>query len=197
MLVGIFIGGKATRMGGLAKGLSINASGSTLVAHSAAVARQALPNAQVVLAGTHAAYAHLPFDQIADDPAGSGPLAGLHALLRHAKSDAVIALACDLPLITVELIERLSVHAPEAAAVAPKLGEHWQPLCARYRVAPCAAVAAALLADPNPRGPRHLLQQLGASAMALPVSADEQHLLQDWDTPEQVQRGGGQLPNTQ
>lgn len=84
-----------------------------------------------VLIGRHEAYAELGLTLIADDPPGIGPLGGIVALLRTAGDATVLALACDMPHVTGALVERL-LAAPEATVVAPRIGEKWEPLCARY-----------------------------------------------------------------
>jgi molybdopterin-guanine dinucleotide biosynthesis protein A len=69
---------------------------------------------------------------------GCGPLAGLESSLAHAEAegwDGVFLLACDLPLVTTDLVRAVADGLGSAdAAVATKKGApHHEPLCGAYR----------------------------------------------------------------
>jgi molybdopterin-guanine dinucleotide biosynthesis protein A len=171
-------------MGGSAKGLLTSPdTGESLVSRLARIAREALPGAELVLVGEAEAYRALGLPMLADAPDSSGPIAGLVALLEEAarRKRIAIALACDLPAVPRELVERLATHAPKAAAVAPRMSGVWQPLFARYAPAACLQAARAV------RAPWRLLEAVGAEE--LPLSGAESALLRDWDTPDDVARG--------
>jgi molybdopterin-guanine dinucleotide biosynthesis protein A len=177
-VVGILVGGRGSRMGGIAKGLlAAPDSAEPIAVRLARVAREALPAAEIVLVGAREPYAALGLRGIDDAPDASGPIAGLRALL-DASSGTVIALACDLPRVSAELVGRLAAHAPGAAAVAPRVDSVWQPLFARYD-APRAREAAR-----RTQAPWRLLESLGA--VELPLAEHERALLDDWDAPEDV-----------
>src|SRR5688572_1848715 len=143
-VVGIFVGGRGLRMGGVAKGLLLR-DGRTLLeriveACRIAAAPQRLED--VYLVGNSAAYVGTRLPELADDPAGRGPIGGLRVLLQVAANrgrDAV-ALAVDTPDPNAELIGRLYREQGSAAVLAPREAERWQPLFARYR--PAAALPA-------------------------------------------------------
>lgn len=59
------------------------------------------------------------------------PLVGIVEALRRAGGSAVIVLACDLPLVTPDVVRALAA-APPAVAVLARAGDEVQPLCARY-----------------------------------------------------------------
>jgi molybdopterin-guanine dinucleotide biosynthesis protein A len=188
LLVGILVGGQATRMGGAAKGLlAAPDTGEALAARLVRICRAAIPRAELVLGGDAPAYATLGLQMVADDPAGQGPLGALHALLGRAErtNRDVIALACDLPYVTTELVGRLATHAPDAPAVAARAGGLWQPLFARYDAALCRPLSKDLLSADR-RALRGVLELLGERAVELPVAADETRLLDDWDAPADV-----------
>ena len=63
---------------------------------------------------------------------GLGPLAGLEAALDAARDDAVVLLACDMPLVTTALLAHLLALAPQADAVVPQTDRGYHPLCAVY-----------------------------------------------------------------
>ncbi len=179
MLVGIFVGGSATRMGGQPKGL-LQTNGESLVERLVRVTRAVSPDAEIVLIGRAEAYADLGLKSLADEPAGVGPIGGLIALLSYADrsgAPSALALACDLPFVSEVLLEQL-VAAPERDVVLPQSTGIWQPLVARYRTKPALAAARAALAS-GERALHSVIDRLDAEAL----SVDEREL-RDWDTPE-------------
>jgi molybdopterin-guanine dinucleotide biosynthesis protein A len=189
MLIGIFVGGRGTRMGGAVKGLlRAPDTGEPLIARLSRIALEAVPSGRVVLVGDAEPFAALGFPVLADDPPGVGPLGGLAALLHEGDScsENVIALAADLPRVTTRLVTRLATHAPAKLAVAPRLEGIWNPLFGRYS-ASCAPIVVGLL-NRGRRSLKSLLEALGSDAEPLPVSPDEEAALDDWDTPEDVIR---------
>lgn len=75
---------------------------------------------------------------VQEDPIGQGPLAALaagRAALRSAgHSGPAVVVACDLPLVTEELLEYLA-RFPGGSSVVPVVGGRAQPLCARWSAA--------------------------------------------------------------
>lgn len=188
-LVGLFVGGQGTRMGGVAKGLlQLPGSGQSLLERLLGEVRQALPGAQLVLVGSATAYAALGLEAVPDCPAGVGPLGGLAALLACARERGaaqVLALACDLPRLDAALIERLARADANASAVVTAQGSVRNPLVARYAVEPASAAAASALAS-GKRSLQAVLDRLQPAPMILALSAAEEALLDDWDTPSDV-----------
>ena len=189
LLIGIFVGGQATRMGGIAKGL-LQAPGApsrkTLVERLSTICAEALPEASLVLVGRHSAYAHLGLSQLADASLGAGPLAGLLAVCsaaRTAGAQHVVTLACDMPYLEAPLLRRLAAHAPDALAVAPRLENRWQPFCARYRAESVEPFINARLRS-GKLSLQGLLTEVGAHAF--PLEPGEEYQLRDWDAPEDI-----------
>ena len=184
LCVGIFVGGRGLRLGGVAKGNLTLPSGEKLVERLLASCAETLPDAPVVLVGAAEAYAALGLPALADAPAGVGPLGGLRALLLHARTLGcahALALSCDLPYLGAGLLARLAAEAPEADFLAPREGELWQTLVARYGVASLPELEATLAA--GDRALQRFVARLGARAVELPVEAGERAELRDWDTP--------------
>lgn len=177
-LAGIFVGGRSRRMGGRPKGLLLAPTGETLVQRwQALFAALGIP---VVLVGQNAAYANLGLDQLADDPPKIGPLGGLIALLSHAADRDVIAVACDMPFVSLALLEKLATFESGAPASAPRNRGTWEPLFARYSARVVLAPARELAA----KGELSLQCLLGdISAEPLPLTEDELTQLRDWDCP--------------
>ncbi len=104
----ILAGGRATRMGGVDKGLQL-LHGEPLVAH---VLRRLQPQVSSVLinANRHPdVYAQLGMPVIPDDVAGfAGPLAGVQAGLSRCQTPYLVTAPCDSPLLPSDLVARLS-----------------------------------------------------------------------------------------
>jgi molybdenum cofactor guanylyltransferase len=186
-LVGILIGGRGARLGGVAKGLLRRPSGETLLQHLVQVCQSASPTSKIVLLGEHASYVNWGLPMLTDVPSGHGPLGGLHALLQaanagNAEKTRAIVLGCDLPYLTATLLRRLIDH-PAEGAVCVRTEQRWNPVFARYDVASALPEVQAQIAQKQWRMTT-LLDALGAAE--LPLSADEQAALRDWDTPEDL-----------
>lgn len=184
-LVGIFVGGEGRRMGGLAKGLLETQSGESVVERLVRIAREALGDVDVVLVGRAEKYAALGLESLADEPAGIGPVGGLGALLSEGSrrgAPYVLALACDMPFVSPELLAELA--RTEGAAVAPVRDEKWEPLCARYEPSRAREALERVLASGR-RSLWAVLDELGAEALELRVAPAE---LEDWDEPGDLER---------
>lgn len=77
-------------------------------------------------------------------PGGLGPLAGVEAGLAAAGNDALMVVACDMPRVTVELLERLIGLSDGHDAAVPRLGGRAEPACACYRRSAAWSIGAAL-----------------------------------------------------
>lgn len=184
-LVGILVGGASRRMGGVAKGLLSleETAGETIVGRLLRLTRE--EGLEVLLVGASTAYEALATARIDDAQKDAGPLAGVVALLAHARREGsardVIALACDLPAIERSVLHKL-VNAPPATATAPRVDGRWQPLVARYASATHEEAAARLASG------RHAMHALldAVSATELRLDAHERASLFDWDSPGDV-----------
>ena len=128
--------------------------------------------------------------QVCDDPAHSGPLAGLAAALDRATTPWIFAVACDMPFITPAVIEYLALQRADCQAVVPMVGGYPQPLAAFYARS-CLDVVRDNL---NSNGKHSLLALLGKLQVRY-VSEDEMLSVDpqlrsffDLDTPQDVAR---------
>lgn len=89
-----------------------------------------------------------------------GPLAGIEAALRHAKSTHCLVVACDFPFVNGKLFERLLGLIDHSDAIVPlQDDDRPQPLCAVYRVESCLREAEAAIAA-GEHSPRALLDRV-------------------------------------
>lgn len=175
----VLAGGRSSRMG-RDKAL-IPYGDHTLLEHIARVVERACGS--VVLVGCPERYRALPYPAIEDALPEQGPLGGIQAALCASSAEWNLVVACDMPLITVELLESLLDAVRECAGdclVPVSPDGRLQPLCALYRRR-CLDTVSALLG----RGERKMcdaIPQLGA--VLLPMSSAEAfrnlNTPQDW-----------------
>ncbi len=190
VVVGIFVGGAGTRMGGVAKGLLAAPSASqSLLERLLLVCGGALPGVVPVLVGRKSAYSDFGLTELDDDPPNIGPIGGFRALLKHAEragAERVLALACDLPYLDSGTISRLNLPLKGAARV-PFVDGKFQPLAAAY-----APVATLVVVEKTIARGQHalmrVLEELGTGLEKLEGDAQLAHTLRDWDTPEDITR---------
>jgi molybdopterin-guanine dinucleotide biosynthesis protein A len=182
--LGIFVGGASRRMGGAPKGLLPAPGGAeSIAARLVRVGREV--GLAPVLVGEAAPYAGLGLPVLADEPPGVGPLGGLAALLAHAGDQPAIALACDMPGVTRELLLRLAASARRADVIAARRGERWEPFFARYDSAKVLPVLRAAIRE-GVRSFQDLFARLAVVELA--IGDEEWHALVDWDEPGDVTR---------
>jgi len=184
-LVAIFVGGASKRMGGHPKGLLRAPGGGTIVERWRALATTV--GLSSVLVGDAGAYAHLGVEIIPDEIPQAGPLGGLVGVLRSRPEAEVVAVACDMPYVTADLLRRLAFSQSDAAVLAPwrRKDERYEPLFARYDRARVLPLAERQLTGTGSAGNDRSLQKLLRDAGARPftLSDEEWPLLADWDEP--------------
>ena len=182
-IAGIFIGGAATRFGGIAKGMLEAPDGSGRVIQRLMNLLKDLHVPSVFVGprvDTRYESVGLPtvLDRRAGPGPGLGPLGGLLALYDHAGDRRVLALACDMPFVTrATLAQALACEAPLAAA---RRGGRWEPFLSVHDPRIMKARAEA-----NAAAGKLSLQALFEGATELVVAP---HELDDWDSPEDLAR---------
>ncbi len=81
---------------------------------------------------------------VLDLHAGAGPLAGIEAGLAASRQPVLVAVACDMPYVSPELLLRLRQAALGHDAAVPLAAGRPEPVCAAYRLSAAGAVAASL-----------------------------------------------------
>ena len=126
----ILAGGKARRMGGIDKGL-IAFKGQPMVAH---VIQRLSPQVSEILINANREierYQSLGFAVVPDEINNfGGPLAGLHAGMKAAKTEFILSVPCDSPLLPNDLSPRLitALKSQNADIAVAKTGEQHHPV---------------------------------------------------------------------
>jgi len=106
----ILAGGEGKRAGGLDKGL-INYQGKPLVEHVIAAIKNQVDDIVISANRNVTTYQQYAAKVISDTAEHyQGPLAGIAACLKHCKHEQVLVIACDIPALPSDLVERL--YAP-------------------------------------------------------------------------------------
>ncbi|VVE89317.1 molybdenum cofactor guanylyltransferase MobA [Pandoraea bronchicola] len=115
----ILAGGRGQRMGGRDKGLQIFA-GRPLAAHVAERLRPQIGTLLISANRNRDAYAALGAEVVSDETQDfAGPLAGMLAGLRAARTDYVLTAPCDTPYLPEDLGERLGAALNASLAGSP------------------------------------------------------------------------------
>lgn len=127
----IVLAGGASRRMGVNKALLPISEQETLVSRVIANLR-VLSQDIVLVSNTPDLYSDLPVRHAADEFAGAGPLAGLHAGLRAVRNRWAFVAACDMPLVDHRLVRYMVLLTEGYSAVAPRIDEAVEPLHALY-----------------------------------------------------------------
>jgi molybdopterin-guanine dinucleotide biosynthesis protein A len=98
----------------------------------------------VVVTNRPELYDGLGLPTLADSYVGRGPLAGIHAALKHLACDAALIVACDYPFLDAAALGRIARTDPARGVVVPEIGGRLHPVCALYAVETLPAIEASL-----------------------------------------------------
>ena len=113
-LAAVLAGGAAARLGGAKATAEL--AGRPLISYPLAALAAAGIEAIVVAKQGSPLPQGLAVPVVTEPPEPRHPLAGIAMALEHAGGRPVLACACDLPLVTSELLARLAASPPPAAA---------------------------------------------------------------------------------
>ncbi|OIR19327.1 putative molybdenum cofactor guanylyltransferase [mine drainage metagenome] len=179
----ILAGGDSRRMGQDKAALDLG--GRTLLEHVTAAMQQAFFK---VIVSVRQPRDGVALPQVCDEVAPSGPLAGLAAGLAQADTSWVFAVACDMPFVSVAVVQRLAQHRDGYDAVVPLVGGHPQPMAAFYAKSALDAVRASLASDD--KSVRGMLKRLNVdfvSEAELRECDPQLRSFFDLDTPQDYQ----------
>jgi molybdopterin-guanine dinucleotide biosynthesis protein A len=142
----VLAGGKSTRMG--KDKATLEFRGRTLLDNALDLGRAVADEVRIV--GDPAKFAD--FGTVVQDIyPDRGPLGGIHAALKSSETGLNLVMGVDLPLLDVPFLEYLIVSAVQSGAVVtlPRVGAHYEPLCAVYRTEFLGPAEQALVAGHN------------------------------------------------
>jgi molybdopterin-guanine dinucleotide biosynthesis protein A len=146
----LMAGGRATRMGGLPKGL-LRVGGEPIAARTARIFRTLFATTQLVV-NEPAPYAALGLPTVSDRFPGKGAPGGVHAALAASGTGWIFVVGCDMPFLSAEAIRWLAGQRAGADAVLVRWRGLVEPLHALYSRACLPALEALLRAgDPSLR----------------------------------------------
>ncbi len=125
----VLAGGKSRRMG-TEKGL-LKFGGKRLIEHAVEVLEKVCDH--IIISENADTYDFLGYDVFADIIPNSGPMGGIYTGLMNSKTELNLVLSCDMPFISVELLNHLIDHNEGYDAVVPwHGGRKFEPMCALY-----------------------------------------------------------------
>lgn len=131
-ITGVILAGGLSSRFGSDKALAL-LHGKFLVQHVKESLKAAFSDC-LLITNTPERYDFLNMPMIKDRYKGMGPLAGIHAALRHTGKPWIFVLGCDMPLVSPNVITFLCSFAHEEFdAVIPWLETGPEPLCGLYR----------------------------------------------------------------
>ena len=126
----IIAGGRARRLGGLAKS-DLVVGGRRIIDRQLSVLGHVAEHILIV-SDDHHSFRASGLRVCADLTPGQGPLGGLYTALVRSPTTQTLVVACDLPFLTVSFLRYLVAQAGGADAVIPRTAAGTQPLCAVY-----------------------------------------------------------------
>ena len=175
----ILAGGRASRLGGRAKGLEV-VSGRRIVDRVHDVLRE-VTTSVVLAGGSETLAASRGRAWAADEEPGSGPLGGIAGALAATGGD-VLVIAWDMPWVTSGALRPLLATPADVPGAAWRVAGTIEPLCALYRQAALAPLRARLRA-----GARRAREVAGSIGMTiLDGSTLDPRIFASINTPEQL-----------
>lgn len=86
----------------------------------------------IIVANDKEIYERFNLRVIEDIYKGNGPLSGIHSALKNSSTDCVLCVACDMPLVSSELLDFLGNYNEDYDILVPKYKDRLQPLCSIY-----------------------------------------------------------------
>jgi molybdopterin-guanine dinucleotide biosynthesis protein A len=125
----ILCGGKSSRFG-TDKAL-VKMNNKTLVEIIAGELKKVFDKTVLVTAKTDE-YSFLNLECINDVYLNCGPLAGIHAALKHSGTEKNFIISCDMPLMSGEVIKYIADYKTDKHIIIPNAGDKKHYLCAVY-----------------------------------------------------------------
>lgn len=124
----IVAGGKSSRMG-QDKGL-LRLGDKHLVQYSIEALQLLCP--QLLISTQNEWYAQFGYPLVNDIIKDCGPMGGIYSALMISETQYILALACDMPFVSTQILEILTENIHHYDCVVPAIGNKYEPLCAVY-----------------------------------------------------------------
>jgi molybdopterin-guanine dinucleotide biosynthesis protein A len=125
----VLAGGKSTRMG--RDKAFVEVDGKPMIQHALELLRPQVK--ELLLIGDPRKYRRFHDEIVEDELEGLGPLGGIVTAMGHAKYDHLLVLACDVPEVNAQLLEKIKHHFPmDGDSLVPRHGDLVEPLVAGY-----------------------------------------------------------------
>jgi molybdenum cofactor guanylyltransferase len=124
----IMAGGKSSRMGS-DKGLLLF-KGKMLVQYGIDLLKPFC--SELLISTNNSDYLQFGLPLIADEIPDCGPMGGIYSALKASKTEYILAVACDMPFVTVATIQLLMEHIEGFDCVVPMVKDKLEPLCGVY-----------------------------------------------------------------
>ncbi len=129
--------------------------------------------------------------QICDSPEHHGPLSGVLAGLEAANTPWIFLVACDMPFITIAVVEYLASLRQGHQAIVPLVQGHPQPMAAFYEKSAIQQISN-VLQDPSAKHSlRSVIAKLNTAyveAVSLQQADPQLRSFFDLDTPEDLEQ---------
>jgi molybdopterin-guanine dinucleotide biosynthesis protein A len=135
----ILIGGTSSRFG--RDKATFEFESETLAARAVRICEEAFPESRARFV-SKASGKFLNREMIADVYPNRSAAGAIHAALAEVSTPWIFVLACDLPLVTSQLLRKLSgrIDGDHGCIVPVQPDGRWQPLCAFYRADMCLRI---------------------------------------------------------
>ncbi len=187
MRAAILAAGKSSRMGRDKALIPFN--GQPLIAHIAQILAPIFAQTIVVTANPQIAEAaNLP--AIADQFPSRGPLAGIHAALKHFNAPTFVV-ACDMPHLNADFIRYLAADFDsDAGALVPLSDDGFEPLHAIYAPVCLPTFERYLANEGKMPSMRRVLEEVGAQWIAPEVVREfdaDLRMFANWNAPADIE----------
>jgi molybdopterin-guanine dinucleotide biosynthesis protein A len=180
----LLVGGESRRMG--TDKATLVVAGEPLWQRQVRLLRELDPEAIWISARSRPAWCPTDIELVLDEPPSRGPLSGLAAALSRLQTSHLLALAIDMPQMTVMHLKKLLTFIEPGCGVVPANGDLFEPLCAVY------PAEASSLANRELQQGRLVLQHLveilreNKHITTYRVADPEKRLYQNANTPSQL-----------
>jgi len=124
----ILAGGKSTRMG-MDKGFCA-LNGKPMVQYAIDVLKQVCD--YIIISSNNEDYELFEFPVIPDLIRDIGPMGGIYSGLKQSNTQDNFFISCDMPMVTVELVQHILSLKEGYDAVIPTWNNYQEPMCAYY-----------------------------------------------------------------